>query len=135
VSANQKITSPEVLVAMNEISLRKFASQGKPGGVILYNRDSLPPDFSAPQPEVICIPASEIADKIGSAKLTNIVMLGAILEATECLPFEAAEAVLNTTVKRKEFMEMNRKALLAGRDFVASQVHVGAVTQPDGFAY
>lgn len=129
------ITSPQVLVAMNEISLRKFASQVTPGGVILYNRESLPPDFSAPQAEIVCIPASEIADKIGSAKVTNIVMLGAILEATECLPFDTAEAVLNTTVKRKEFMEMNRKALLAGRDFVASQVHVGAVTQPDGFAY
>ena len=129
------ITSPDVLVAMNEISLRKFASTVANGGTILYNRDSVPPDFSAPQANVVCIPASEIADKIGSAKVTNVVMLGAILEATECLPFDTAEQVLNSTVKRKEFMEMNRKALAAGRDFIAKQVHVGAVTQPDGFAY
>jgi Pyruvate/2-oxoacid:ferredoxin oxidoreductase gamma subunit len=129
------ITSPDVLVAMNEISLRKFSATVANGGTILYNRDSLPPDFSAPQANVICIPASEIADKIGSAKVTNVVMLGAILEATECLPFDTAEQVLNSTVKRKEFMEMNRKALLAGREFIAKQVHVGAVTQPDGFAY
>ena len=129
------IASPDVLVAMNEISLRKFAAQVAPGGTILYNRDSLPPDFSAPQARVICIPASEIADKIGTAKVMNVVMLGAILEETECLPFDIAEAVLDTTVKRKEFMEMNRKALQAGRQFIDNQVRVGAVSQPDGFAY
>ncbi len=129
------IASPDVLVAMNEISLRKFASQVAPGGTILYNRDSVPPDFSAPQARVICIPASEIADKIGTAKVMNVVMLGAILEETECLPFDIAEAVLDTTVKRKEFAEMNRKALHAGRQFIDNQVRVGAVSQPDGFAY
>ena len=31
------ITQPEVLVAMNEPSLRKFGSTVKTGGVILYN--------------------------------------------------------------------------------------------------
>ncbi len=129
------ITSPDVLIAMNEISLRKFAAQVAAGGTILYNRDSLPPDFSAPQARIICIPASEIADKLGSAKVMNVVMLGALLEETECLPFDMAEAVLNSTVKRKEFMEMNRKALQAGREFIDSRVRVGAVSQPDGFAY
>ncbi len=129
------ITAPDVLIAMNEISLRKFAAQVAPGGTILYNRDSLPPDFSAPQAHVICIPASEIADKIGSAKVMNVVMLGALLEETECLPFEMAEAVLKATVKRKEFQEMNKKALEAGRAFIDNQVRVGAVSQPDGFAY
>jgi 2-oxoisovalerate ferredoxin oxidoreductase beta subunit len=129
------IGSPDVLIAMNEISLRKFAAQVAAGGTILYNRESLPPDFSAPQARVICIPASEIADKIGNAKVTNVVMLGALLEETECLPFEMAEAVLNATVKRKEFMEMNKKALAAGRLFIDNQVRIGAVSQPDGFAY
>jgi 2-oxoisovalerate ferredoxin oxidoreductase beta subunit len=129
------ITSPDVLIAMNEISLRKFSQQVAAGGIILYNRDSLPPDFSTPQARVICIPASEMADKLGSAKVMNVVMLGALLEETECLPFDMAEAVLNSTVKRKEFMEMNRKALQAGRDFIANRVRVGAVSQPDGFAY
>ena len=129
------IATPDVLVAMNEISLRKFAAQVAPGGTIIYNRESLPADFSAPHARVICIPASEIADKIGSAKVMNVVMLGAILEETECLPFEMAEAVLKSTVKRKEFMEMNKKALHAGREFIDHQVRVGAVSQPDGFAY
>ena len=79
------ISHPDVLIAMNEISLRKFAHQVAPGGIIIYNRDRLPADFALPQAQVICIPASEIADKLGSTKVTNIVMMGALLEETECL--------------------------------------------------
>src|ERR1700747_428597 len=39
------ISHPDVLIAMNEISLRKFASQVEPGGIILHNRDQLPAAF------------------------------------------------------------------------------------------
>jgi len=34
-----------------------------------------------------------------------------------------------------ELKEINRKALAAGRDFIDHYVRVGAVSQPDGFAY
>lgn len=129
------ISHPDVLVAMNEISLRKFASQVTPGGLILYNRDRLPEDFSLPQARVICIPASEMADKLGSTKATNIVMMGALLEETECLFPETAFDVLREKIKRVEMLEVNRKALAAGRDFIDNYVRVGAVSQPDGFAY
>jgi hypothetical protein len=32
-------------------------------------------------------------------------------------------------------LETNRKALSAGREFIDHYVRVGAVSQPDGFAY
>ena len=128
------ISHPDVLVAMNEISLRKFASQVPPGGLILYNRESLPPDFSAPA-RIICIPASEIADRLGSAKVANVVIMGALLEETECLSTSTAMDVIQAKVKKTELLDTNRKALKAGHDFIDNQVRVGAVTQPDGFAY
>ncbi len=84
---------------------------------------------------MICIPASEMADKLGSTKATNIVMLGALLEETECLLAATAEGVLETKVKKVELKEVNRKALAAGREFIDHYVRVGAVSQPDGFAY
>src|SRR6201981_2184980 len=129
------ISHPDVLIAMNEISLRKFASQVVPGGLILYNRDRLPADFALPQARVICIPASEIADKLGSTKVTNIVLMGALLEETECLLPETAMSVLETKIKKLDLLELDRQALDAGRTFVDTQVRVGAVSQPDGFAY
>jgi 2-oxoisovalerate ferredoxin oxidoreductase beta subunit len=129
------ISHPDVLVAMNEFSLRKFAPQVAQGGLILYNAAKLPADFPLPQARVICLPASEIADKLGSTKATNIVMMGALLEETECLLPETAEGVLKSKIKRVELMEVNRKALAAGREFIDHYVRVGAVSQPDGFAY
>ena len=128
------ISRPDVLVAMNEVSLRKFASQVVPGGLILYNRDKLPEDFRAPQARVICIPASEIADKLGSTKATNIVMLGALLEETESLSPTTAEGVMQDKIKKVAMLETNRKALTSGRHFVDQHAHDEPVTQPDGFA-
>jgi Pyruvate/2-oxoacid:ferredoxin oxidoreductase gamma subunit len=129
------ISHPDVLIAMNEISLRKFASQVESGGLIFYNNSVLPPDLVVSQARVICLPASEIADRLGSAKVANVVMLGALLEETECLLPQTAMGVIETKVKKVELLETNRKALKAGHDFIDDQVRIGAVTQPDGFAY
>ncbi len=128
------ISHADVLVAMNEFSLRKFAHEVPSGGIILYNGSSLPADFTAPDVRVIAIPASEIADKIGSTMATNIVMLGALLEETECLAPGTALSVLEDKVKKVSLLEIDRKALTAGRLFIDEQAHIGAVSQPDGFA-
>jgi 2-oxoisovalerate ferredoxin oxidoreductase beta subunit len=128
------VSHPDVLVAMNEYSLKKFAHEVVSGGVILYNGSSLPADFSAPELQVVCIPAAEIADKLGSTKATNIVMMGALLEDTECLAPGTALSVLEDKVKKLDLLEIDRKALAAGRLFIDEQAHIGAVSQPDGFA-
>jgi len=128
------VSRPDVLIAMNEFSLRKFASQVVPGGLILYGNERLPEDFSAPQAQVVCIPAAEIADKLGSPKVANVVIMGALLEETECLSPETAMKVLEKKVKNATLLELDRKALDAGRVYIDHTVAVGAVTQADGFA-
>ena len=129
------ISQPEVLVALNELSLHKFAATVAPGGLILYNATRPPEGFSAPQARVVCVPASEIADRLGSAKVANVVMLGALLEETECLPAESALSVLEETVKNPKLLVLDRKAITAGRDYVDNEIEVGAVSQPDGYAF
>ena len=129
------ISHPQVLVAMNELSLRKFAPQVAPGGLVIYNSAQLPESFSISQARVLCLPASEIADRLGSTKAANIVMLGALLEETECLSPETAMAVLENTVKKEALLKIDRIALEEGRKFVDGQVRAGAMSQPDGFAY
>jgi 2-oxoisovalerate ferredoxin oxidoreductase beta subunit len=128
------LSRPQVLVAMNEISLRKFCAQVAPGGTILYGRERLPDDLTIPQAQVVCIPASEIADKLGSAKVANIVLMGALLEETECLSAATAMQVLERKVKNLALLELDRKALDAGRVFIDHTVAMGAITQADGFA-
>jgi len=128
------VSHPEVLIAMNEVSLHKFAPEVQAGGLILYNRDALPANFEPPaQVRAICVPASDIADHIGSAKVANVVMLGALLSETECLPAETALAVLEHKVKNPAMLELNRRALEAGQRYDQREIHL-SVSQPDGFA-
>ena len=109
------ISRPDVLVAMNEISLRKFYAQVAPGGTIIYGREQLPEDLkndiTISQAQVVCIPASEIADKLGSAKVANVVIMGALLEETECLSAATAMQVLEKKVKNPALLELDRKAI------------------------
>jgi 2-oxoisovalerate ferredoxin oxidoreductase beta subunit len=128
------ISRPEVLVAMNEISLRKFAASVAPGGLILYNGEKLPADFTVTHARVVCIPVSQIADQIGNAKVANVVMLGALLEETGCLPTDTAISVLEHTVKNPKLLDLDKRALATGRDYIDTTVEVGAVSQPDGFS-
>lgn len=120
------ISEPEVLLAMNEPSLRKFGAQVKMGGVVLYNGHRIPEELEFESVTVVCIPASEIADKIGSAKVANVVMMGAFLEATGCLPFSTALEVVTGLVKDPRLAEMNERALEAGRNYLEAEVLVGA---------
>jgi 2-oxoisovalerate ferredoxin oxidoreductase beta subunit len=129
------ISHPDVLIAMNEISLRKFAASVKDGGLILYNRDKLPADLKITHAHVACVPASDIADKMGTAKVANVVMLGALLGETDFLPEKVAMAAIDQMVGtyKKHMLELNRKALHAGRDFIFEKVEVGPVAGPDGY--
>ncbi len=113
------IERPDVLIAMNEISLRKFATQVPRGGIVLYNRDALPAGFAIPGARVHCVDASAIADQIGSAKVANVVMLGALLGLTQAMPAATAMAVIENAVRRKNLLDLNRQALEAGRQAVS----------------
>jgi hypothetical protein len=60
--------------------------------------------------------------------------MGALLEETECLAAGTALGVLKDKVKKLDLLEIDRKALDAGRLFIDDQAHLGALSQPDGFA-
>jgi len=128
------VSRPDVLIAMNEISLRKFAPLVAERGLILYNGAAPPTDFVAPEARLASIPASDIADKLGFPKAANIVLLGALLEETGLLEPATALAAIAAKVKKPELVEINRKALDAGRIFVDQEVWAGPDDQADGFA-
>ena len=103
-----------MLVAMNELSLHKFAKMVGPDGTILYNSEKLPAGFVLGEAKIYCVPASEIADGLGTTKATNMVMLGALLELTHALPRETAAAVLKAKVRNAKLLEVDGHAIDAG---------------------
>ncbi len=111
------VSHPDVLIAMNEISLRKFAGSVSSSGLILYNGNRIPADLGPLPARILWIPASAIADKLGSAKVANMVLLGALLEEVGCLDPATARAVIQTKTGKSALREANAKALEEGRKF------------------
>jgi len=105
---------PDVLIAMNEISLHKFAKQVGPHGTVLYNNAKLPAGFPPQESMIYCVPASEIADRLGTTKATNMVMLGALLELTHTLPKESAFALLKAKVRNQKLLAVDCQAIDEG---------------------
>jgi len=88
------------------------------GGTVIYNGANLPGKFPSLQAQVICIPTVEIADKLGSTKVANMVMLGGLLELTRTLAQETAIGVLRAKVRNAKLLELDCKAIDAGMSYV-----------------
>ncbi|MBS1875628.1 MAG: 2-oxoacid:acceptor oxidoreductase family protein [Acidobacteria bacterium] len=114
--ASPVVTKPNVLLALNEPSLRKFLATVEPGGWVLYNGTSLPEGMERDDVHFVIKPFTELADQVGDARAGNIVMLGTLLEATGMLSGESIDAALKRLVKTERWLELDRKALAKGRE-------------------
>ncbi len=110
------VSSPNMLIAMNEPSLRKFVATVRPGGWILYNGDAIPADCVREDVHELSIPFTHVADEIGDARITNMVMLGALLEITGALPQASVDSALRRLVKSARWYELDERALERGRE-------------------
>lgn len=115
------VTSPNILVAMNEPSLRKFDKSVRPGGWVIYNGDTFPPDCVRDDIHVLALPFTQIAHELGSARAGNMVMLGALLEIADGLPQVSIDAALRRLVKNTKWFALDERALERGRELFKQQ--------------
>jgi 2-oxoisovalerate ferredoxin oxidoreductase beta subunit len=107
------VSSPNVLLALNEPSLRKFLPAVEVGGIVLYNGE-IPEDCVRRGVRLVALPFTRLADELGNTKVSNIVMLGALLEATGVLEPERVVGALKRLVNPR-FFELDLTALERGR--------------------
>jgi Pyruvate/2-oxoacid:ferredoxin oxidoreductase gamma subunit len=111
------VSAPTVLIAMNKPSLDKFESEVVTGGLILYDSSLIDHPPTRGDVETLALPATEIADKLGSAKSANMVVLGALLGKTNLLEKDAVLDVVRAVTKKPELLDLNIKAVEAGYKF------------------
>jgi Pyruvate/2-oxoacid:ferredoxin oxidoreductase gamma subunit len=58
---------------------------------------------------------TQIADGIGDPRVGNIVTLGALMQVAQIVGDEQVDAALAHTVKSARWLELDRKALVAGK--------------------
>ncbi|MEA4946160.1 MAG: 2-oxoacid:acceptor oxidoreductase family protein [Oscillospiraceae bacterium] len=103
------------LIVMNAPSLNKFLYKLMPGGTLFINSSIVTDEIPRADIKVVRVPVTELALEMGSAKVLNIVMLGAYIGYTGCLP---EELVLDTLVrklgKKADLIPLNREAFANG---------------------
>jgi Pyruvate/2-oxoacid:ferredoxin oxidoreductase gamma subunit len=108
------VSRPNVLLAMNEPSLRKFLPTVASGGWVFYNGDSVPEEARRDDVQIVALPFSDSANQLGATKAANIVMLGAFLSSTGALSRELVDRVLSRRIQSSQWLEIDRKALDLG---------------------
>ena len=112
------VSRPNVLLALNEPSLRKFLAGVEEGGLVLYNGPEVPDDCVRPGIRIVAAPFTEIADRLGASKVGNVVMLGALLELTGLLSPDLITGALRRLVKAQKWFDLDLQALELGREAV-----------------
>ena len=98
-----------------------YENEVRKGGVIFVNSSLIRRKVQREDVETVYIPATEIADELGQTKATNMVMVGAYAGYTGLLSLESVLAAAKNIVKRKEFREINKKAIKKGIENVRNK--------------
>lgn len=119
--SDSEIVSPlpkqsDGLIVMNEASFKKFTPELKPGGVLVRNINRTTSALKRTDIEVVDVPADDLAHELGSDKIANIILIGAMLGYSGMLDPAVFMASLEHkfAAKGAEVVELNRKALDKG---------------------
>jgi len=116
--ASPVASAPEFVVAMNKPSVVRFQNEIQSGGVLFINSTFIEGEISRGDIEVIMVPAGDIAERLGSPKSANMVMLGAFIKKSNLVSISTVFEELKNTLKNKEsLIDINEKALTAGYSF------------------
>lgn len=91
------IYEADAVVVMNLPSLIKFEPMVKPGGLLLINTAIVSQPAKRSGIRVLEIPVNDIAMDLGNPKVGNMVMLGALVRATNVVSEESIRQVMLKT--------------------------------------
>ena len=106
---------PDLLLAMNTPSFKKFKGIVRPGGILLYNADMMTEEAAAREA------CNQIADRLKNPRGANIVMMGAIVKLLGDFQYETGLAGMNDMFRKKgkeKFEAKNTEAFQAGYEAV-----------------
>ncbi len=124
--SDEKISSPvldsyDIVIALNQQSLDKFASKVKPGGILIYDTNGIHKHPTRDDVTVYPIDAMKATMDLGNSKAYNMVVMGALLEAMEYkLPMENVRKGLKKSIPERHhhLLPLNEQAIEKGRELI-----------------
>jgi len=113
------VDEPDVALVFNRPSYIKYEKRVKSSGLLVINSSLVSDDTDRDDIRIVKVPASEIADQFQNRKLTNIVMLGAMLANEPALSISDVERSIVNHLHFKDLslISLNLKALNQGATF------------------
>jgi 2-oxoglutarate ferredoxin oxidoreductase subunit gamma len=117
------VRNPKAALVLNLPSFDKYEPAVTPGGVLIANASLINRGFLRTDVQGVMIPANEIAESLGDKRMTNMVMLGAMLGKLPVLSLEALETSLEAHLpaRHKRLLPLNFKALHLGAEFAQKE--------------
>lgn len=115
------VGSPDVLIVMNSASLERFGPRLKPDGALVINTSIV--DETTVNKEIknfFCVPAGDIALKLGDQLAANMVIVGASARAAGLCGLDSLKnALRELAAGKKALLELNLGALDEGWNYRA----------------
>jgi len=119
--ASPIVSHPQNAIMMSQPSYLKFFPKIKKGGRALINISLVREELTRNDIEIIKIPANEIAEKIGTSRVANMVALGAWVRKSKVVSLESLIQSFPEVISsgRLHLLPLNEKALREGAEFVS----------------
>jgi len=111
---------PHNVIAMNGPSLEKFGSWVRPGGLLVANDSMCGRELlSRDDVDALFVPCVELAEKAGDTRAASMTALGALVQKTGVVTFDAIKQALESYLagKKAKFIPMNETAVQLGMEF------------------
>lgn len=110
------VSQPQAVIAMNLPSLDKYESRVKQGGVLVVNQSMVDREVTRKDIKVVMVNANDIAEELGDRRMTNMVLLGALIANLPVLPVKAIERALEGHLPQRhhKLLPKNYEALKKG---------------------
>jgi 2-oxoglutarate ferredoxin oxidoreductase subunit gamma len=115
------VAKPDVAVVLNLPSFEKYEGLVKPGGLLVINSSIVDVEPLRDDIDVAAVPANAIAEELGSVKMLNMVMLGALLAKRPFLTLDQVKQALDNHLppRKAKLLEANKQVLQKGYERAA----------------
>lgn len=105
-------------LVLNQQSFDRFVKRVKSGGTIVANSTLVAESRPRSDIKYVFAPMTDIANKLGTSKVTNVVSLGVLASTCNIISPKALEEGLEKVLgeKKKDLLPLNIKALVSGQD-------------------
>jgi 2-oxoglutarate ferredoxin oxidoreductase subunit gamma len=101
------------MVIMSQEAYEKFLPQLQEGGVLIIDSTIVKPNERARKYRLYKVPATRIAEKLGTRVVANVVMLGFLGVVWDAVSVEALRKAVKGRVPKK-YLDLNLKAFQTG---------------------